>query len=93
MQPRAALRIGTPRIPRRQEIEPQPESGLEDGESVAPPPPIRQVVAAEEDIARLREATGLRVVDVAELARIRRPVFGTFEDRGGEGNEINGVRL
>ncbi len=87
MKPLAALRIGAPGLPGREEIEPETEAGLEDDEAAAAAPALRQPVALQEDVPRLPEAAAGAVLDVAEGLRPRRAVVGEggaggCQDRG-----------
>ncbi len=79
-QPLAALAVVAPRGPGREEVVAEPEAGLEHDEARAPLPARGQPVAAEEDVARLPERAGARVVDVAEVGRERRLAGGAERD-------------
>ena len=74
VEPLAAPRIVPPRLPRRQEIDAQPETRLDDGERPAPRPSRRKIVASQEDLAGLGEPALGAVIDVAVLDRIGRAV-------------------
>jgi hypothetical protein len=67
MHPRRAPRILAPRLPRREEIQPDAESGFENRERIAPTPAFGQRIAAQEDVARLAEPAFTRVVDIVEF--------------------------
>ena len=77
-------RVRAPRVPCREEIEPDAEAGLDDDVAIASLPARRKAVAREEDVARLRKAARRRVVDVAEGRREGSPVRGALEARGGD---------
>ena len=66
-QLRAALRVVAPGLPGREEVVAQAEAGFQHDEALAALPAPRQFVAAEEDMARLRQRAGARVIDVLVL--------------------------
>ncbi len=84
MQPRGSLRVGAERVPRGEEVEPEAEAGLEDGERVTPAPAPRQAVPREEDVAGLGEPAGCGVVRVLEPGREGHAQGGALELRGGD---------
>ncbi len=68
MQTPAALWVGAPGLPGGEKVQAQPKAGFQDDKTVAPLPALRQVVAAEKDMACLRRAAMRRVVNVAKGA-------------------------
>ena len=60
--------------PRGQKIQTRTKSGFDDCETVGLMPPLRQIVAAQENVLRLRERALRRRVDVVELRGIERAV-------------------
>ncbi len=82
VQAPAALRVVAPGLPGGEEVEPEAEAGFEDDETVAVAPARRQVVAAEEDVARLRRPAVGGVIDVAVGGGKRGAVGGEFETGG-----------
>lgn len=80
VQARARSGVTLPGVPRREEVEPDAEAGLQHDEVVATRPAIRQPVATQEHVPGLRKATLGRVVHVpvarrpwrAALAKIKR---------------------
>lgn len=54
-----------PQLPERKEIVSQAEPGFADRESRLLAPPLRQLVAVEEDMSRLLDRPGAGMVDVA----------------------------
>ena len=65
VQPSAALRVGAPGLPGGEEVQPEAEAGFENDAAVASLPALRQFVAAEKDVARLRRAAVGGVIDIA----------------------------
>src|SRR5438045_9162146 len=59
-------RTAPPRLECDEEIEAEAEAGLEDDEALALLPALRQTVALQEDMLRLRGAAGGAVIHVAE---------------------------
>ena len=84
VQARAAARVLAPGLPRGEKGEAEAEARLEDGEARRARPALRQAVAAQEDVLRLREAALRAVVEVAVVGRERRAVVGVGEARGGQ---------
>src|SRR5262249_38524617 len=74
MQPPAARRISPPCLPSREEIQAEPEAGLEDDEALAPRPALLNGVALQKDVTCLLEASRRAVIDVAESFGIRNAV-------------------
>src|SRR5262245_61343025 len=68
----AALRVVAPRRPGGEKVVAEPEPGLQDHEVRPPRPALRQAVAGQEDVARLRERATARVIDVVVVGRARR---------------------
>src|SRR3990172_5550891 len=85
MQPFAARRVLAPGLPGCQERQSEAESRFEDREAAPPAPALRQPVAFEEHVTRLRESARGAVIDVAVLLGIRRAVRGEGEPGGREG--------
>src|SRR5262249_55177129 len=64
MQPPRAQTIGAPRVPGRKKIQPQAETGLDDGIDTRSGPARGKLVAAEEYVPRLA-GTGIgAVIDI-----------------------------
>jgi hypothetical protein len=70
----APLGVVAPRTPRFEEIDPETEAGLDDREDARAGPAPRQIVAAEENVARLSGPRIRAVIDVAVARRVRRAV-------------------
>src|SRR5687768_13595427 len=84
MQPRTALGVLQPRLPRREEGEAEAKAGFEDGECAPPAPARGQAVAGEEHVLRLRNAAFGAVINVVVGRRERRAVAGEGELRRNE---------
>src|ERR1051325_7900525 len=74
MQAAAAPRIVFPCAPRDEEIESEAEARLEDDEALAARPARRQIIAAEEDMARLLGPATRAVIDIAKGGGVGRVV-------------------
>ena len=72
MQARAALRIVAPGRPSREKVVSQAEARLQDDEAVFALPALRELVAAEKDVARLAGGACSGVVDIFKCVRKRR---------------------
>ena len=68
----AAGGIGLPGLPCHQEIQPNAETGFDDGEHVSTGPSRRQVIAVQENMLRLAGPGIPVVIDVAEFGGDRR---------------------
>ncbi|MGE8356404.1 MAG: hypothetical protein ACN6N0_08430, partial [Microvirgula sp.] len=66
MQALATLWIGAPGGPGHQEIEAQPEAGLDDRIAVAPAPGAGEAIAGQIDMVRLFGAAIGGVIDIIE---------------------------
>ncbi|CAB3697727.1 hypothetical protein LMG26685_05127 [Achromobacter mucicolens] len=88
MQRRRPLRIIAPGLPQRQEVQPQPESRLADGERPAPPPALRQSVAPQENMLGLAHRPGRGVVDVP-INGADQPAVGVNIPRCGDQRNIS----
>jgi hypothetical protein len=94
VQAPAAPRIAAPGAPARQEIEAEPEAGLEDDEALAPGPAPGQAVAGEEDVLGLRRPAAGAVVHVAVCGGVGRLVpqlKAGGNDRRGHGRYCDAV--
>src|SRR5438045_6923378 len=88
-------RIASPCVECDEEIEAEAEAGLEDDEALAVLPALRQAVALQEDVFRLRRAAGGAVIHVAEGLRIRdfvQEAQGGGNDRGRHGPILRQVK-
>src|SRR3990172_7516898 len=74
MQAFATRGVGAPLAPGGEEIQPQPESGFENGENARVSPSARQIVAMHKHLLRLTRTRFRAVVDVAVHRRERRAV-------------------
>src|SRR5262245_36061945 len=72
VQPCRACRVGAPGIPRREEIEPQTETRLNNGVNRSGGPTRRQVVPRKEHVSRLSGSGINTVIDVAVFGRVGR---------------------
>src|SRR5688572_17602020 len=84
VQPRTALRVLQPCLPRSEERQAEAEAGFEDGERAPPAPTRGQAVAGEEDVLGLRNAAFRAVINVVVGRRERRAVAGEGELRRNE---------
>src|SRR5450755_4710636 len=89
----AALGIGAPRRPRREEVVAQAEARLEDLEALAAAPAHRQRIAGEKDAPGLLERALVRVIDVAVFGRVRRAVGVALEARGNDRSRLHGAAV
>ena len=69
MQPARSSRVVAPGLPGRQEVDTQPEAGLDDHELRASSPARRQIVAAQEHVPGLTQRTAAAGVYIAVTAR------------------------
>jgi hypothetical protein len=83
MQSPAALCIVAPGLPGGQEVEAQPEAGFQNDETFPALtiflPALRQVVAGEKHMPRLRRSAMGRVIDIVVGAGVRRADGGEFQ--------------
>src|ERR1035437_4826660 len=98
MQACATGGIGAPFAPGGEEIEPEPESGFEDGEHARTGPSAGQIVAPDKHRARLTGARIRAVVHVAVGGRIRRSFtvtseFGGFDAHADDSGSIRTVQV
>ncbi|KAG0753492.1 hypothetical protein G6F57_015286 [Rhizopus arrhizus] len=80
------LPVIAPRLPQRQEIQPQAETRLADGEPLAALPAAGQPVAAQKHVLRLPERTGRRMIDIAIHGAIQLAVSVDIDHCGRQGN-------
>ena len=92
VEPLAALRIVAPGCPSSEEVVAQAEAGLGDHEARAAAPALGQAVAGEEDVARLLERAGARVVDVAESGGEGQAFGRALDARGDDGRGLHAAR-
>src|SRR5690606_19991269 len=66
MEPPAGPARAAPEIPSRQEIEARPEPKLGDTKKLLVPPRLREIVAAQEDMAAFRQSALAAVINIPE---------------------------
>ena len=74
VQGMAGLRIASPGLPGRQEIDPQSKAGFRNDKMLPPLPTRRQIVARQKNVTSLLGATVFRMIDITVSVGNRRPV-------------------
>ena len=94
VQPTAAARVAPPGLPGGEEIQAEAKSGFENDEALPVLPTLRQAIATEKDVPRLRRTALGRVVNVAEDGRKGGAGRCEFEASGlqGHGRHSNPAR-
>ena len=74
VQGMTGLRIASPGLPGRQEIDPQSKAGFRNDKMLPPLPTRRQIVARQKNMSGLRNPAARGVVNITVKRRKRRPV-------------------
>ena len=94
VQPTAAARVAPPGLPGGEEIQAEAKAGFENDEALPVLPTLRQAIATEKDVPRLRRTAMGRVVNVFEDSRKGGASRCEFEASGlqGHGRHSNPAR-